>query len=547
MRFVTRFVRAAAAAALFLLAFSPVQAAENNPFENYKSPNGNTFVLTLFQNPRTLDIQKTNADYFIPLQIYSRLVEAEPDGKGGAVIVPGLAESWDISADGRTYTFHLRKGVTFHNGAEFRADDVLFTIDKMMNPEEKTLNTDTFEMIAGAKERLSGKAETVGGVRVIDDYTVEIVLETPYAPFLANLTDAPASIFNRKAVTEGGEKFGFDPHYTVGTGWMKFGGWKPDQEINLVRNDAYFGKRPSIDGVRYLINIDPTTERMMFENGELDVMTLGNAATYKYFTESEVWKPLTRSFERPGLVYMMFNCKTKPLDDVRVRKAIQRAVDRSALNTLFFNGTGVPMDGVIPPMIPGYTKDLPHIPFDPDEARALLKEAGFENGFDLLLIQNNSSKYTHPINEAVQAMLAPLGVRLTIKNLDMSAFWDTVMKGDDGFGIFIGPMTAGIPDADTFFFRFSALGSQAVGLNLADPELSARIYRAREMSDVDARIALNRELEKEIAFEKALYLPIVSGKGEWVLSPRLKNFHLSWQGWAAGATRDLELDPAYGK
>ena len=90
MRFVTRFVRAAAAAALFLLAFSPVQAAENNPFENYKSPNGNTFVLTLFQNPRTLDIQKTNADYFIPLQIYSRLVEAEPDGKGGAVIVPGL-------------------------------------------------------------------------------------------------------------------------------------------------------------------------------------------------------------------------------------------------------------------------------------------------------------------------------------------------------------------------------------------------------------------------------------------------------------------------
>ena len=285
----------------------------------------------------------------------------------------------------------------------------------------------------------------------------------------------------------------------------------------------------------------------MFENGELDVMSLGSAATYRYFTESEAWKPLTRSFERPGLTYMMFNSKTKPLDDVRVRKAIQRAVDRSALNTLFFNGTGVPMDGVIPPMIPGYTKDLPHIPFDPDEARALLKEAGFENGFDLLLIQNNSSKYTHPINEAVQAMLAPLGVRLTIKNLDMSAFWDTVMKGDDGFGIFIGPVTAGIPDADTFFFRFSALGSQAVGLNLADPELSARIYRAREMSDVDARIALNRELEKEIAFEKALYLPIVSSKGEWVLSSRLKNFHLSWQGWAAGATRDLEIDPAYGK
>lgn len=281
-------------------------------------------------------------------------------------------------------------------------------------------------MIAGAKDRLAGKAEEVSGVRVIDDYTVEITLEGPYSPFLANLTDAPASIFSRKAVTEGGEKFGFDPQYTVGTGWMKFGDWKPEQEISLVRNDAYFGKKAAIDGVRYRINVDSTTERMMFENGELDVMTLGSTATYKHFTESEAWKPYTRSFERPGLTYMVFNQKAKPLDDVRVRKAIQRAIDRDALNRLFFNGTGIIMNGVIPPMIPGYTQELPQIPFNPEEARALLKEAGFENGLELVLIQNNSSKYTHPINEAVQAMLGAVGVKLTIRNLDMSAFWDAV-------------------------------------------------------------------------------------------------------------------------
>lgn len=547
MKSLAHLIRTLAASVLLFAAVLPAEAVEKGPFENYRSPNGNTFVLTLFQNPRTLDIQKTNADYFIPLQIYSRLVEAEPDGKGGAIIVPGLAESWEVSADGKTYTFRLRRGVKFHNGEEFKADDVLFTIDKMMNPEEKTINTDTFEMIAGAKDRLAGKAEEVSGVRVIDDYTVEITLEGPYSPFLANLTDAPASIFSRKAVTEGGEKFGFDPQYTVGTGWMKFGDWKPEQEISLVRNDAYFGKKAAIDGVRYRINVDSTTERMMFENGELDVMTLGSTATYKHFTESEAWKPYTRSFERPGLTYMVFNQKAKPLDDVRVRKAIQRAIDRDALNRLFFNGTGIIMNGVIPPMIPGYTQELPQIPFNPEEARALLKEAGFENGLELVLIQNNSSKYTHPINEAVQAMLGAVGVKLTIRNLDMSAFWDAVMKGDDGFGLFVGPMTAGIPDADIFLFNFSEQGSRGAGYNISDPELDGKILKARETSDAGARIALNRELEKEIAFEKAIYLPLVSGKGEWVLSPRLKNFQLSWQGWAAGATRDLELDPAYSK
>src|SRR3712207_1828452 len=142
--------------------------------KDYKSKNGNTMVLTLFQNPKTLDIQKTNADYFIPLQIYDRLVEIRSDENGGKEIVPSLAEKWDISEDGLTYTFHLRKGVHFHNGEEFKADDVLFTIEKMMDPKEATVNSAQFEKISGANDKLEGKADSVKGVKVIDDYTIEI-------------------------------------------------------------------------------------------------------------------------------------------------------------------------------------------------------------------------------------------------------------------------------------------------------------------------------------------------------------------------------------
>lgn len=515
---------------------------------NYKSPNGNTMVLTLFQNPKTLDIQKTNADYFIPLQIYNRLVEAEPDGKGGVKIVPSLAESWDISKDGKVYTFHLAKGVKFHNGEEFKADDVLFTIDKMMNPKEATINSGTFEIVKGAKARLEGKADSVSGVKVIDDYTVEITLEKEFPPFLATMTDAPASIFNRKAVEEGKDKFGFDPKYTVGTGYLKFKDWKQDQEINLVRNDEYFKEPAHIDGLRYLINVDNSTARMKFENGELDLIGIDSKATYDHYMQSPEWKKYVLSNDRPGFAYMTFNQKCEPIKDVRVRKAIQMAINRDVINKNFFNGTGTIMNGCIPPMMPGYNPDLPAIPFDVEKAKSLLAEAGYANGFELVLLQNGASKFTHPINETIQSMLSEIGIKLTIKNVDMAAYWEIMENKDNGeYGLSVGPVTAGAPDPSEFFSSFKIDDSEVKFYGQKRKEISDAITAANNTKDPDERIKAFQGLEKVITQDEALYFPLVSGKGEWVVSPRLKNFHLSWQGWAAGSTHDVEIDPAYNK
>ncbi|MGJ0845455.1 ABC transporter substrate-binding protein [Tissierella praeacuta] len=514
----------------------------------YKSPNGNTMVLTLFQNPKTLDIQKTNADYFIPLQIYNRLVEAKPDGNGGAKIVPSLAESWDISEDGKTYTFHLAKGIKFHNGEEFKADDVLFTIDKMMNPEEGTINSWIFEPIKGAKERLEGKSDSVSGVKVIDDYIIEITLEKEYAPFLATMTDAPASIFNRKAVEEGKDKFGFEPEYTVGTGYLKFKDWKQDQEINLVRNDEYFKEPAHIEGLRYLINVDASTARMMFENGELDLMSIDSKATYDHYMQAEEWRDYVISNDRPGITYMTFNQKCEPMKDVRVRKAIQLAISRDIINKNFFNGTGTIINGCIPPMIPGYNPKLPEIPHDLEKAKKLLAEAGYPNGLDLTLLQNGASKFTHPINETIQLMLSEIGIKLEIKNVDMAAYWEIREDGNNSeYGISVGPMTAGAPDPEAFFSSYKIKDDEVGFYGHKRKEISDAINAANSIVDYEERIKAFQELEKIITQDEALYFPLVSGKGEWVVSPRLKNFHLSWQGWAAGSTHDVEIDPTYNK
>lgn len=514
----------------------------------YKSPNGNIMVLTLFQNPKTLDIQKTNADYFIPLQIYNRLVEAEPDGNGGAKIVPSLAESWDISEDGKVYTFHLAKGVKFHNGEEFKADDVLFTIDKMMNPEEVTINSWIFEIIKGAKARLEGKADIVSGVKVIDDYTVEITLEKEFSPFLATMTDAPASIFNRKAVEEGKDKFGFEAEYTVGTGYLKFKDWKQDQEINLVRNDEYFKELAHIDGLRYLINIDDSTARMMFENGELDLISIDSKAAYDHYMQAPEWKDYVLSNDRPGITYMTFNQKYEPIKDLKVRQAIQRAINRDIINKNFFNGTGTIINGCIPPMIPGYNRELPAISYDLEEAKNLLTEAGYPNGLDLILLQNGSSKYTHSINETIQSMLSEIGIKVEIKNVDKGAYWEIKGNKDNGeYGISVGPMTAGAPDPEAFFSSYEIGDAEVEFYGQKRKDLSNAINVANTIVNTEERIKAFKRLEKVITQDEALYFPLVSGKGEWVVSPRLKSFHLSWQGWAAGSTHDVEIDPAYSK
>lgn len=516
---------------------------ENN--SNYKSPNGNTMVLTLFQNPKTLDIQKTNADYFIPLQIYSRLVDVKVNKDGSKEIVPSLAEKWDISKDGKTYTFHLKKGVKFHNGEEFKADDVLFTIEKMMDPKQAAVNTYQFEKIEGALDKLNGKAQSVKGVKVIDDYTVAITLNEAFPPFLASLTGAPASIYNRKAVEEGKDKFGFDAKYTVGTGYMKFKDWTQDKEINLVRNDDFFGKKANIDGVRYLMNIDSATSKMMLENGELDFRGISptELASYK---ENPIFKDNIVDSQRAGMDYISFNQKDPYMAKVEVRKAISMAIDRDLINKTFYNGEGTVVNGVLPPGIPGYEVKQEKIEYNPEKAKEILKKAGLDKGIKLTMLQNSTYPEDQPKNEMIQSMLKKIGIDLQIKSVDTTSYWDILSKGD-GYSMSLRPDTADVPDPDDFYQRFTVEAGKSNGFNVKDKALSDEIDKARVILNQEERIKALTSLDKKIVGEQALYLPLVSDLNHFAKSPRLDDFNLSWQGWVCGSTKDVKINPAYNK
>ena len=222
--------------------------------------------IVMTADPATLDVQKTTFEYDIPLNIYDHLVEAVTvDGE--PELIPGLAEKWEISEDGLVYTFHLREGVKFHNGEEFEADDVKFTIERMMNPENECVNTWFFDMIDGATEMWEGQSDEVSGVKVIDKYTVEITLDYAFGGFIANLSACPCAIYNREACEAAGEQFGVDPELTIGTGPFRAKEWTLNDKIVLETNPDYYRGASTLAGIVYKNIPDEETQRMEFVPG----------------------------------------------------------------------------------------------------------------------------------------------------------------------------------------------------------------------------------------------------------------------------------------
>jgi len=515
---------------LILIAVCSIQAANKEIVFTY-------ILDTVDQE--TADPQMTTWAYTIPMNIFDGLVRAETIAPGQSDLVPAIAESWEISDDGLVYTFHLRKGVKFHNGEELKADDVLFTINRMMDPKTKALNTDFYDMIKGAKECLNGEADSVEGVKVLDDYTVQITLEEPFAPFLALLAAPPCAIFNRKATTEAGRDFGLIPEKTIGTGPFKLISWTVNDEMTVEAFDNYYRGRPKVDKMIGKIIPDVATQRMLFENGEIDAFDCDFATSQiPYFLESEKWSKQVVSGPRVGVYYYHINESIKPFDDVRVRKAFQYAVDRKSLLDKLYNGKGILANGIMPKGLLGYNPNLEQIPYDPEKAKELLAEAGYPNGFDMEIAQISGT--TLKRDEVVQAMLANIGIKVKIESMDNAAYYGTRSEGK--LPMYSNVWSADFNDPDNFFYTFfSRKNNVARSFNYNNPEVQDEIERAREIVDPKERIALYQELEKKIVHEDAAWLPLFSLDHLFVVQPRVKNFKVAWNGWSSMPFYGIEI------
>ena len=486
-------------------------------------------VVPLVADIQTADVHKTTKDYEIPLNIYDRLVDIEVKEDGSSEIVPSLAESWEISGDALTYTFHLRQGVKFHNGEELTADDVEYSFTRQLSVEG-AVNTDFLAQIKGASQLLEGTADQLEGFETVDDYTFTLTLSEPYAGFLACLSTPGCSIYNREATEAAGDQFGLDPSVTVGTGPFRLTDWTINDQLVLTRYEDYWKGPSELPGVVIRIVPDTETQRMMFESGELDVVDLDYLpdAVDDFTTR---YPDQIVSGPRVGTTYFTMNQNIEPFQDVRVRKAVQMAIDRQAILDALYGGRGQVENGIYPHGLYGFNSSLPEITYDPEEAKALLAEAGYANGFEMQIAADSSaSDATNQALEIIQAQLGEIGIQAEIQNMDESTWLATRNSGE--MGSFMSTWTADYNDPDNFIYTFFGTpeNTKLRSLNYSDTEVMERVQKARTIVDADERIAEYQALEEKIVTEDAAWVPMYSRTHSFAVSKRVQGFEVPWNG-----------------
>jgi ABC-type transport system substrate-binding protein len=491
-----------------------------------------TLRISYPEDPKTADTQKNTDDYTIPLNIYDRLVEAVTTGPGQSALVPGLATSWDVADDGKSYTFHLRHGVLFHNGAELTADDVVYTFGRMLDPKTKALSTDILNFVVGAQERMDGKTDSVPGLKAIDKYTVEIDLTQPYAAFLALMASPGASIYNRAFTEAAGDQYGLTPETTDGTGPFILKEYVLNDHQLLVANDKYFAGRPELDRILIRVVADSETLRLLFESDQIDVFDMDYAVSQTpYFYGDAKWKDQIRSGPRVGIYYYHMNQKVKPFDDVRVRQAFQMSINRQQILEKNFYGKGQLENGVMPRGVACYKPSAP-IDYDLKKAKQLLADAGYPNGVQITLAQVSTwSTKWQDMNQIIQAEAAEAGFDVKINTMDESSYFAQRKAGT--IDAYAQSWSADFNDPDNFFYTFfSKSGSAVRAYNNDDPAVFDGVEKARSMTDANARCKFYQDLSDQIVKKDAAWVPLFSLDHSYVVQSRVKNFVVPWNGWS---------------
>ncbi len=234
------------------------------------------YLTFLDEEPRSADPQCISENYTVVLNVFDRLVEVDEDDKSNA-LMPSLAESWEESRDGLTYIFKLREGVSFSDGEPLTSTDVGFTLRRLLT-HPQSCNSDIAIAIKGAKELHEGRANDLAGFMALDDYRFAIVLEHPFAAFMAGLSTPGASILSEKSTTRFGEAFGASPKATIGTGPFVLSEWRKHKEIVMDANPACWAGPPRCSGLRMRFYTEDDPLCQMYEDGEIDILDLDKLA-----------------------------------------------------------------------------------------------------------------------------------------------------------------------------------------------------------------------------------------------------------------------------
>jgi oligopeptide transport system substrate-binding protein len=379
--------------------------------------------------------------------LFSRLMDYEP---GTTNLKPDLAEGYEISADGLTYTFKLRHGVKFHNGREMTADDVAYSFNRTVDPKTASPGAGFFKSIAGYDDLTGGKATSMGGVKVVDPYTIAFTLAKPDATFLQVVALNFAGVVAREDVDKWGADYG---HHPDGTGAFYLADWTLGQQLVLKRNpDYYVPGAPYLDEIDFKIGAEPLTALLQLQKGEIDIAGDGipPAKFLEVMNDPEQAKLVVKGAQLETS-YLTIKTTIKPFDDLKVRQAINMAINKDRIVKII-NGRAVVANQPLPPGMPGYNPDYKGYSYDPEKAKALLAEAKYDasQSFDLYVYNTDPNPR---IAQAIQQDLAAIGMTVNIKSLDQANVIAAGGEPDQAPLIWSGGMgwIADFPDPSDFY------------------------------------------------------------------------------------------------
>jgi peptide/nickel transport system substrate-binding protein/oligopeptide transport system substrate-binding protein len=443
--------------------------------------------------------------------LFDGLTRFTPDAK----IVPGLAKSWDISPDGLTYTFHLRNGVKFHDGRPFTAKNVIATFQRVLDPATKGGRGWPLYPVRGAEDYAAGKGTTISGLASPNDSTVVITLKEPLAIFPKLLAMPVASIVPENP----GADFGQKP---IGTGPWKFVEWRHDDYLKFAKNAEYFDGAPETDSLMARIIPERSTATAEFESGNVDILNVNEAETRNWEQDPDKQK-LLQSAAALRFWYVAMNVTRGPLKDIRVRQALNHAVNVPTMLQQVLGGRGRAAAGVIPPTLSGADTTRQGYAYDVAKAKQLLTQAGYPNGIDLELWTANTDASPR-IAQTIQANLAQAGVRLKLVSRDASSMREASRKGETDLAL--KEWWADYPDAENFLFPLLHSRNKGVGGNVSfwgNPQFDRLVDDAHREQDEAKRNQLYTQAD-QIAFNEAPMLFLFFYKDLYAVQPWIKGF-----------------------
>jgi len=485
---------------------------------------GGTLRMVFMADPPTLDPAHATdlTSSAVIRQVFDALLELDEK----LVPAPALAERWTVSADHRAYTFHLRRGAKFHNGREVRAADVKYSFERAARGKRPWV----FEKLVGAREFIKGGAPEIAGVRVVDDATVELRLERPFAPFLHLIAYDAASIVPREEADRRGAGFASHP---VGTGAFRFGSWRRDDQVVLERFPEHFRGPANLERVVFRVIPAEATRFNEYAAGQLDVSDIPTGrcralqADPKLKADVAIWPTL-------GTSALRFNVERAPFTDARVRRAIAHAIDPAIIVNRVLEGCVAPAQGIVPPVLAGWTATAKRLPLDRERARSLLAEAGFPGGRGLgpLAYHFNTGDLNQRIAEALQAQLKEVGVALELRRLDWAAHIKVVDDGSAGF--FRQGWIADYPDPENFLtvlFHSRNVGPPGNTSRYRNPAVDRLFDEADTMAPGAQRVKRYQEAE-QVILDDAAWVSLYHYASRALIKPHVKGLERSPQSTA---------------